>query len=1483
MIATGDGLPTMARLFISHSSRNNDKAIEVRDWLAKNGWDDVFLDLDPERGIVAGQRWKDALQKAAQRCEMVLALISAEWLASPWCKAEIDAARLMGKKVIVALIGIDKAQVPPDLNDEQWIDLTGDPNAYTRLREGLRRGGLDPSSFPFEAGRRPYPGFAFLEEKDAAIFFGRDAQIVRGLDKIRSLVRAGVDRMLVILGASGSGKSSFFHAGLWPRLKRDDRTWLPLPTIRPERAVISGKYGLTQALQQVMSDTQFADEIRKRGLPRSRAEIQDFIEKTEDGLPKIFAALRDIAQVPGLSAETTPPPTVVLAVDQGEELFNEDGRDEARRFIEILTGTLKADPHTLAILVMRSDSFPQLQNEARLADLPKDTFTLDMMLEGSYRAVIEGPARLVQPNPLKIDPRLTDALLEDVSGQDALPLLAFTLAHLYENYAADNELNLADYEKLGRLKGVIATTVREAFEEGVAKGELPKDAKAQLALARMAFIPHLARVNPAGQFVRRIATRAEIPAEARPLIDRFAERRLLIRDRRKIAGEDVEVIEVAHEAMLREWRELHDALLEEREFLAAKGQLEQDVAEWRAASERLKPGALLSGNKLLRARDWLITRPQDLSVDERQFIKASSDEEFRQRRRKRAAVIGGFIAISVLLVIATVAFLIAREETKTAKSERVKAEDANRKVGEVQQLARHTSDIGMKPQQSLLLSVRAASLSKDGREGTLTAIDGLRQQLRTTGGRPLRGHEMATRTAAFSPDRRWLATGSEEGAIRLWDLSLVDPTSRLPALDGHKGPVHGLAFSADGRWLVSGAADGAVRLWRLTAEGAKPDRVFGEGRYGAIESLALSPNGDWLVFGTQSGNVCIWKMSVDGPQEEPCEAWKDDVPVMQVLFSAGGRWLATSCTGACKSFGAPVRLWDLSGDFPRQDPRRLSHATALVEDSLLAIAFNADETRLAVAYGYVAEVWDLTQENPPQHVLGTYGGSGGWINTLRLSPDNHWLAIGSYSGSNILMWDLTGSRKEPIALKGHGAAVNSAVFSDDGRWLATGSADATARLWDLADPTLPFVLLRGQDLPVAKVVFSPGSAPRHLVTLGDDPGARLWNVPDPLVDPVVMRGQIKPNIIGMAVSSDGNWIATSSVDDSKLVLWSTRDPRQPERELPIPSPSHAIAFSPDGRWLAAKSQDKGVINLWSLADLSKPPLSLSENGWGDVRTLRFSPDNRWLVSGTWAGIVNIWDVSGERPALEPRHRCRQGEGVREPAFSADGRFLATAAQGFSARLWDLASPNPCAGPRVLPHGDVVYQVVFSPDSRWAATASLDQKGRLWDLGAGSEPKLIAEPIFKDRVLQAAFSPDNRWVVFGSWDQTLKLLELTNPGTSKPIELIGHAGRIASVSFSPDSRWLVSASEDRTIRLWDPLDPSAAPVVLRGHEASVQHVGFSKDSRWVITGAYDGTVRLWRLKLGDLVGVACQTAGRDLTRAEARTFLGDERAQQPCAH
>ncbi|MGO9483225.1 MAG: toll/interleukin-1 receptor domain-containing protein [Rhodomicrobium sp.] len=94
----------MARLFISHSSVNNAEAIALRDWLAAEGWDDVFLDLDPARGIAAGERWERALSEAAKRCEAVIFLVSKAWLASDWCRREFNLARRLNKRLFAMLI-----------------------------------------------------------------------------------------------------------------------------------------------------------------------------------------------------------------------------------------------------------------------------------------------------------------------------------------------------------------------------------------------------------------------------------------------------------------------------------------------------------------------------------------------------------------------------------------------------------------------------------------------------------------------------------------------------------------------------------------------------------------------------------------------------------------------------------------------------------------------------------------------------------------------------------------------------------------------------------------------------------------------------------------------------------------------------------------------------------------------------------------------------------------------------------------------------------------------------------------------------------------------------------------------------------------------------------------------------------------------------------------------------------------------------------
>jgi len=208
----------MSTIFISHSSLDEAWAIRVRDWLVANGWPNHFLDLDPARGIKAGERWKTALRNAAHRCEVVLALVSRQWLASSMCRAELEVARLINKKIITALIDEEILDLPADLTEEQWVDLVHDPSGFVRLKEGLKAAGISPESFYFEPGRCPYPGFHALDERDAAVFFGREAQILRGLDKLRGIARVGVERLMVVLGASGAGKSSFLRAGLLPRL-----------------------------------------------------------------------------------------------------------------------------------------------------------------------------------------------------------------------------------------------------------------------------------------------------------------------------------------------------------------------------------------------------------------------------------------------------------------------------------------------------------------------------------------------------------------------------------------------------------------------------------------------------------------------------------------------------------------------------------------------------------------------------------------------------------------------------------------------------------------------------------------------------------------------------------------------------------------------------------------------------------------------------------------------------------------------------------------------------------------------------------------------------------------------------------------------------------------------------------------------------------------------------------------------------------------
>ena len=1359
----------MARLFISHSSHNNDTAIQVRDWLAANGWDDVFLDLDPERGIVAGQRWKEALQKAAYRCEVVLALVSAEWLASGWCKSEIDAARLMGKKVIVALAGIDESQVPLDLSDEQFIDLSADPQAYRRLKEGLKRAGLDPTSFPFEAGRRPYPGFAYLEEQDAAVFFGRDAQIVRGLDEIRRLVRTGVTRMFVILGASGSGKSSFLRAGLWPRLRRDDQAWLALPILRPERAAISGKYGLSQALQQVMSEPRFADGIRRRGLPRSRADIQDFIGKNDDGLAKLFAAVRDIARG-DLPGENAAPPTILLALDQGEELFNEEGREEAKRFIHILTRTLTADPRTLAILVVRSDSFPLVQGDPGLAALPKDTFTLDMMLQGSYRAVIEGPARLVEPTPLKIDPLLTDALLEDISGQDALPLLAFTLAHLHENYAADNELTLAGYDKIGRVKGVIDKTVAQAFAEGVARGEAPKDEKAQLALARSAFIPHLAQVKAGGQFVRRVATLDQIPAEARPLIDRFADQRLLIKDRRK----DGEVVEVAHEALLRQ-PPFSDWLADDREFLMWRERLSQACAAF-AAEQR----GLLAGRELEIARSYLQTRAaREIDPADQAFIRDSiaadgkrraeeaeqarekeiAEREEQERRvrdaeriaaeQKKAAKAGrrtayvAFAGLAVALLVAAAAVwqyfaaVQARSEALAQTEVAVQAKDA---ADQAKKDALTQRDRAVQAEKEATKQTQIANGAKEEAEKNAKQAqverDKSRVQLLATQARreadDLTSADAHERGAALALASLAKSTGPPEAdAIEAARSAL----SLLPLeVLSHGGSwVNVLAVLADGR-LASGGQDGKIKLW--PKEGHGEPAILSNGSQ--VYSLAALSDGR-LASGGFDGKIRLWPKDGKG---EPVVISQGGGPVWSLVELADGR-LASSGDGA-------IKLWTKDGE---GEPVVLSHVGRVVSLAVLA------DGRLASGdYDGTIRLWPKDGGGAPL-VLS----QGGRLSSLAALADGR-LASGGRDGT-IKLWPREGAG-EPATLSHGSIGVSTMIVLADGR-LASGGFDGKIKLWPKEGTDEPVVISHGSQVKSLAVL-----ADGRLASAGNDGKIRLWPK-EGASEPVVLTDASW--VRSMAVLADGRLASASS--ENPIRLWSIETMGAPVILLQG-SPVWSLAALPDGR-LASGGYD-GKIKLWP-KEGAGAPMVLTHGS--SVSALAALADGR-LASGGGDGTIKLWSTDGgSEPAV-----LRHGVQIVSLAVLSDGRLASGGGDG-TIKLWPKDGDGE---PVILRHGGPIVSLAALADGR-LASAGRDGAIKLWSRDLRRAPQVL---LHGGPLRSLAVLADGRLASAGD-DGAIKLWP--REGMGEPV-VLQHGSEVWSLAVLPDGR-LASGGLEGKIKLW----------------------------------------------------------------------------------
>jgi tetratricopeptide (TPR) repeat protein len=636
----------MPAIFISHSSLDNQASDEIKASLARAGFEQVFLDFDKDSGIGAGDNWERRLYEELSRCHAVILVLTPNWLSSTWCRIELAQARALGKVILPLICApLGERYVLPEVQAVDLMDwnagglerLTQRLNAITsELARGFR---LHPD-------RPPYPGIHAFEAEDAAIYFGRDDETRAVIERLDARRSQGGARLLVIIGASGSGKSSLLRAGILPQIGRRRRDWITLPPIRPEKAPLET---VAKAIAEHLGKPETWRSWHERlGKPEAANDVEEL--------------LKDLRIGESRSA------TVLLPIDQFEELFTVAAPPERAAFLRLVAATL--DPaRDLPLMVLatgRSDVLEGLIQAGDLAHLT-ETYPLPLMPLDRVPRLVEGPATVVG---LNVEAGLSERIARDVETAEALPLLAHTLWLLYRRSAESKRLTLAEYEALGdsqRGLNPIQNSVRLVADQAISGLRPTPD---ELSALRDAFVPHLVRVRlEDGKRVRQAAPLSELPADSLRLIRALAQARLLtIRgadDGRDGNAEHATLIEVTHEALFKAWPDLDDWLTQEHAFLTDLERIRGAHEVWSQAPADEKPSALLHGLLLTRSRDWMMRYPQRFVGREiapvRAFVidSAAADDAERARiaegvartRRMERTLFRGAIAASIVMTL----------------------------------------------------------------------------------------------------------------------------------------------------------------------------------------------------------------------------------------------------------------------------------------------------------------------------------------------------------------------------------------------------------------------------------------------------------------------------------------------------------------------------------------------------------------------------------------------------------------------------------------------------------------------------------------------------------------------------------------------------------------------------------------------------------------------------------------------------------------